>query len=97
MRCRLSIGGTAGPGLISVAKPCAPPNFLSDNQYDAGTHSYGPSILTPVVPVTVLSFAVADERKGLGQSYRFRISMYICSTSGGGGLSLPFSQTSRLG
>src|SRR5260370_35076010 len=96
--CRkLSTGGTAGPGLISVAKPCAPPRFLSSSQYEAGTHSYGPSILTPETPVTVDGLAVADDRNGLGQSYFLRMSVYICSTSGGGGLLLPFTQTNKVG
>ncbi len=37
MRFRLSMGGTAAPGPISVANPKAPPCFLSVNQYDGGT------------------------------------------------------------
>ena len=36
------------------------------SQYEAGTHSYGPSILTPLGPVNCAGFAVADEMKGLG-------------------------------
>src|SRR5689334_17234553 len=37
-----SIGGGAGPGLVSVLKPCAPPRVSSRYQYEGATYSYGP-------------------------------------------------------
>src|SRR4051794_1617767 len=105
----LSIGGTAGPGLVSVLNPYPPPQppwlqlcgWLAPSesciQYAGATYSYGPLIFTPLSPVTVVGFAVADEITGFGHSSSFSTFKYVCSTSGGGGLSLPFSHTSRLG
>src|SRR5579884_1290579 len=92
IRRRLAMGGTAGPGLVSVLKPCAPPRSLSVSQYDGATYSYGPVIFTPVSPVTGVGRAVADDSYGFGQFSSFRMPTYMVSTSGGGGLSLPFIQ-----
>src|SRR5581483_12239030 len=96
MRRMLSIGGTAAPGLVSVLYAQAPPCVLSCNQYDGGTQSYGPVILTPLAPVTCVGLALADETVGFGQCSMRSMSRYICSTSAGGGLSLPFSHTNTL-
>src|SRR5512143_126797 len=97
MRRNVSTGGTAGPGLVSVMKPNAPPCAVSASQYAGGTQSYGPVILTPVAPDTGVARAVAEERYGLGQRSSVSTSTYIRSMSGGGGLSLPLSQTNTLG
>src|ERR1700727_1406074 len=96
-RSRLSRGGIAGPGLVSVLYPYAPPAFLSDNQYTGGTYSYGPVIFTPEAPVTVVAVSEAEETDGLRQSSSFRMPKYVFSTSAGGGLSLPLSHTNTLG
>ena len=53
--------------------------------------------MTPLAPVTVAGFAVAEDTIGFGQSRSFSIFKYISSTSGGGGLSLPFSHITKLG
>ena len=45
----------------------------------------------------VVVFAVAEEITGFGHHRSDSIFKYISSTSGGGGLSLPFSHASRLG
>src|ERR1700733_6439627 len=92
-----SFGGIAGPGLVSVLYPYAPPAGVSANQYIGGTYSYGPVIFTPEAPVTVVGSADADESEGFGQSKSFRMPRYIFSTSAGGGPSLPYSQTKTLG
>ena len=44
----------------------------------------------------VVGVADAEDRVGFGQWVCASTSRYICSTSAGGGLSLPFSQTSKL-
>src|ERR1700680_1081114 len=106
----LSTGGTAGRRLFSVLNPEAPPQppgllclrsgcpcGVSSSQYSGATYSYGPVILTPLSPVTLVFLPVADETTGLGQNKSFSTSRYICSTSGGGALSLPFSHITRLG
>src|SRR5580700_11306399 len=49
-----SFGGIAGPGLVSVLYPYAPPAVVSASQYIGGTYSYGPVIFTPDAPVTVV-------------------------------------------
>jgi hypothetical protein len=66
-------------------------------QYDGATYSYGPLIFTPLPPVTVVVLAVADDTTGFGHRRSASIFKYISSTSGGGGLSLPFSHVSMLG
>src|ERR1051325_1600318 len=85
--------GTAGPGLVSVLKPNAPPNFSlmapEFSQYEGGTYWYGPVIFTPEGPVTVVGVAEAEEMAGLGHSVSLSTSRYSRSTSGGGGLSPP--------
>src|SRR5271155_663528 len=103
------MGGTAGPGLVSVLNPCAPPqppslhsagegwSRESASQYEGATYSYGPVIFTPLVPEEPAGLAVAEETIGFGHSACFSTSRYICSTSGGGGLSLPFSHMIKLG
>src|SRR5438067_586874 len=96
IRRMLSIGGTAAPGLVSVLYAHAPPCVLSCIQYDGGTQSYGPVIFTPLAPLTCVGFALAEEMVGFGQYSWRSMSRYICSTSAGGGLSLPLSQTSAL-
>src|SRR6266566_524005 len=97
MRRMLSIGGIAAPGLVSVLYAQAPPWVLSCSQYDGGTQSYGPVIFTPLAPEYSAGLALAEEIVGLGQVSRCSTFRYICSTSAGGGLSLPLSQTSALG
>ncbi len=89
--------GIAGPGPISVAKLNAPPTSLSRSQYDGATKSYGPFILTPESPVTVVGVAVADDTYGTAHFAAFSVSRYIRSTSGGGGLSLPLSHVNTDG
>src|SRR5579862_3486198 len=106
----LSIGGTAGPMLVSVLNPYAPPqppglhslrlaspDGVSSSQYRGATYSYGPVIFTPLAPLMLLFCPVAEEITGFGHSSSFSIARYICSTSGGGWLSLPFSHASKLG
>src|SRR5512146_1808428 len=97
MRCMLSMGGTAAPGLVSVLYAHAPPWVLSCSQYDGGTQSYGPVIFTPLAPEYCAGLALADEIVGFGQASCRSMSRYIRSTLSGGGLSLPLSQTSALG
>src|SRR5581483_4341407 len=109
MRSMLSTGGTAGPMLVSVLKPYAPPqppwlHFCSSGgsfgvsvQYAGATYSYGPVIFTPLAPVIGVGLAVADDTTGFGHKRFFSTVKYICSTSGGGGLSLPFSHITKLG
>src|SRR3954463_2635032 len=97
MRRILSMGGTAAPGLVSVLYAHAPPCVLSCIQYDGGTQSYGPVIFTPLAPENAAGFALADEIVGFGHASCCSTFRYICSTSAGGGLSLPFSQTRALG
>src|SRR3954462_8956124 len=97
MVVRLSIGGTAGPGLISVANPNAPSCFVSVSQDDGGTYSYGPSIFTPLGPLTGPGVAVAFDTVGRFHSTSRSMSRYLRSTMGIGGLSLPFSHTKMLG
>src|SRR5579859_5949898 len=89
MRRRLSIGGIAGPGLVSVLNPNAPPCRVSTYQNTGGTYSYGPVIFTPLGP-TVVFLPAADEIEGFGQSSSCRIPRYIFSTLGGGAKSLPY-------
>ena len=60
-------------------------------------YSYGPVIFTPLSPVTEVGLAVAEETTGFGQRACFSTLRYISSTSGGGGLSLPFIHITRLG
>ena len=93
----LSISGTAAPGLVSVLYAQAPPCVLSCSQYPGGTQSYGPVIFTPLAPENCAGLALAEEIVGLGHASCCSMARYICSTSAGGGLSLPFSQTSALG
>src|SRR4029077_3337798 len=93
----LSSVGIAGPGLVSVFYPYAPPACVSANQYTGGTYSYGPVIFTPDFPVTVVGDSDADDTDGFGQSRSFNIPRYIFSTSAGGGPSLPYSHTNTLG
>src|SRR3954454_14548711 len=90
MRRRLSTGGIAGPGLISVLKPNAPPWRVSTYQNNGETYSYGPVIFTPLGP-TVVFRAPAEEMEGFGQSTSFMICKYILSILGGGAKSLPYS------
>src|ERR1051326_2817963 len=97
MRRMLSIGGTPGPGRVSVWWARAPRCVGPASQYDGGTQSYGPVILTPLAPDTSVGFALAEEIVGLGQLSCVSIVRYTRSTSDGGGPSLPFSQTNTLG
>src|SRR4051812_6659154 len=90
MRRRLSIGGMAGPGLVSVLKPNAPPCRLSTYQKDGATYSYGPVIFTPLGP-TVVFLALAEEIAGFGHSTSFIICKYKFSMRGGGAKSLPYN------
>jgi hypothetical protein len=53
--------------------------------------------LSPVAPLTSVGFCVADDWYGFGQSHSCRTAMYAFSTSGGGGLSLPFNQSKTDG
>src|ERR1017187_3225096 len=92
----VSMGGGAGPGLVSVLNPCAPPRVVSAVQYDGATYSYGPVILTPVSPAGVF-LAVAEDWYGFGHSTSLMMSRYSCSIFGGGGLSLPYSQSNTAG
>src|SRR5271157_2159942 len=92
----LSMGGMAGPGLVSVLKPYAPPYFVSRYQNDGATYSYGPVIFTPLGP-TVVALPEAEDTEGFGQSHSARISRYIFSILGGGGKSLPLSQVNAEG
>src|SRR5215470_3194218 len=94
--------------LVSLLNPYAPPHppalqpcsatgrCGSVSQYDGATYSYGPDIFTPLAPVTAAGFAVAEDTTGFGHSRSFSILRYISSTSGGGGLSLPFNHITRL-
>src|SRR5436190_18297383 len=93
----LSIGCTAAPGLVSVLYAQAPPFVLSCSQYPGGTQSYGPVIFTPLAPENCAGLALAEEIVGLGQSSSRSMFRYICSTSAGGGLSLPLSHVKTLG
>src|SRR5579871_2290060 len=106
----LSTGGTAGPTLVSVLKPYAPPQppglhsirtgwpgGASTSQVRGAMYSDGPDISTPLSPVTLVFCPVAEETTGFGQNNSFSTSRYICSTSGGGALSLPFSHMTMLG
>ena len=79
-----------------MLKPQPPPRFVSCSQYDGGTQSYGPVIFTPLGPVTSVGASLADEMNGLGQCSWRSTSIYVFSTSAGGGLSLPLSHTSAL-
>src|ERR1041384_5092294 len=88
IRRKLSIGGGAGPGLVSVLNPCAPPALVSSSQYEGATYSYGPVILTPVSPAGV-RFAVADDWYGFGLWFFLITSRWFFSMLDGGGLSLP--------
>src|SRR5580765_4112560 len=90
MRRRLSTAGIAGPGLVSVLKPKAPPCRLSTYQNDGATYSYGPVIFTPLGP-TLVVLAPAEEIAGFGHSTSFMICKYKFSIRGGGAKSLPYS------
>src|SRR5687768_6436981 len=57
----VSMGGMAGPGLVSVLNPNAPPCLRSSSQYCGGMYSYGPFIFTPEGPVIVLLSSEAEE------------------------------------
>src|SRR5215472_15911299 len=94
---RLSFGGIAGPGLVSVLYPYAPPSFVSASQSTGGTYSYGPVIFTPDFPVTLVDCSLAEETDGFGHSRSLRMPRYKVSISGGGGLSLPYNHTNTLG
>src|SRR6185437_244043 len=62
-----------------------------------GTHSYGPSIFTPLYPETLDLLASAVEIVGLGHFNADSMAKYSRSTLvSRGGISLPFSQTITL-
>src|ERR1035437_455381 len=96
MRRRLATGGIAGPGLVSVLKPNAPPWRVSRYQNEGATYSYAPVIFTPLGP-TVVVLPAADEIEGFGQSNSCRIPKYIFSILGGGAKSLPYNQAMTEG